>query len=318
LKHITEFSRIAGKIWYENIAHKSGDKTTRDAIGFLDYQVLQWYSQLPESLTFKKDLLQEQEIPGRGLRRLRFLMYLRKNQARLSIYRTILYSATSMMENRKDAQKAVDVAKDTILTISGVNQISDLYTTQQVCYNYFLVQALGVIFLAVTHAPVEFCEQTRDEFCAVLDLINGFNTNSYVAKRLWRTMRVLREMGNNLGLLSRQVSDQGSGAYTNAAGATMSDLTNRQTNALNNADQAHVGDVLAWSPPNARQLNSELTSLFELAEEYGGVGVKSADQYNAYAARNGELIDSSIGSGEGMSALFGSEEEFSRIMSELF
>lgn len=136
-------------MWHENTIYQPDDKDRRDAVGFLDYQVLQWYSQLPDSLTFNKDPLVEQQVPGRGARRLRFLMYLRKNQARMSTYRPILYSATCIRENRQLAQTVVDVAKDTILTIFGVNRVSDLYRTQQVCYNYFLVQAMAVIFLAV-------------------------------------------------------------------------------------------------------------------------------------------------------------------------
>src|SRR5690349_14108592 len=110
LKHITKYNHIAAKVWYYNLAYEAGENTKRDEVGFLDYRVLQWYQELPESLKFNsKDLIRECEMPGRGMRRLRFLMHLRKNQARISIYRPILHSATSIMENRHYAQTVVDV-----------------------------------------------------------------------------------------------------------------------------------------------------------------------------------------------------------------
>lgn len=299
------------------MAYKSGDKDRHHTIGFLDYQVLQWYSQLPESLTFNKNPLVEQQVLGRGARRLRFLMYLRKNQARMSIYRPILYSATSIKENPRDAQTVVDVAKDTILTVSGVNKVSDLYSTQQVCYNYFLVQAMAVIFLAVCHAPADFCDQTRDEFCAVLDLIKGFNTNSYIAKRLWRTIRVLREIGDKIGFLTRGVSDHGISTQPNS-GAAVGSSDGPRMDSLSRFEQGYARHDLGFSPEDGYQMSGELTSLFELAGEYSGLGLAAADGYDAYAEGGCALADG-VGDGvEGMSLLLGSHQEFSRTIEQLF
>ncbi|RMZ77534.1 hypothetical protein DV737_g4338, partial [Chaetothyriales sp. CBS 132003] len=186
LKHITKYNQIATKVWYHNVACESGQTPTKkDEIGFLDYQIVSWYQELPADLQFnRRELQRENEIPGRGRRRLRMLMHLRKNQARISIYRPILHSATSIMENRHHAQQVVDVAKETITTLTGVSQISDIYRTQQIMYHYFLVQALAVLFLAVAHAPAVFCNQTRQEFYAAIELIKGFSTKSHVSRRL--------------------------------------------------------------------------------------------------------------------------------------
>ena len=314
---------MAAKIWYHNLSYENGTDTKRDEIGFLDYQVLQWYQQIPESLKFNsKDLARENEISSRGLRRLRFLMYLRANQARISIYRPIMHSATSIMEHRVYAQTAIDVAKDTISALTRVNRASDIYTTQQVAYHYFLVQALAVIFLAVSHAPATFCQQTREEFYAAIELVRGLSTKSYISKRLWRTIRGLKELGERIGLLSRGghggngTEEAEAEAHSNAAvamaglaGHPMDDLTLYSSNVSNS-----VSD-LTYTSPDGQQISNELTSLFELAGGYGnlitGLG---ADKMGGYIGSNGELQ----GGGEGVSSMFGNEQEFSKIMGEIF
>lgn len=322
LKHITEYNHIAAKIWYYNAARESGESTKRDEVGFFDYQILQWYTQLPELLKFNsKNLPKENEVPGRGMRRLRFLMHLRKNQARISIYRPILHSATSIMENRLYAQTVVDVAKDTIATITGVNKISDLYRTQQVCYNYFLVQALAVLFLAVSHAPAEFCDQTREEFYSAIDLIKGFSTKSYLSKRLWRIVRGLKEMGEKIGMMARGINpaEQEQDAHSNAAVA-MAGLAGHQIvnpSVYGHASRTDSMQELGVSPQDGQQIGAELTHLFEMAGasgNYGGSGTTPGPEvYNGYLGANGEL-----GGGEGVNSIFGNEQEFSRIMGELF
>jgi hypothetical protein len=320
LKHITEYNHIAAKIWYFNAARESGETTKRDEVGFFDYQILQWYAQLPELLKFNsKDLLKENEFPGRGMRRLRFLMHLRKNQARISIYRPILHSATSIMEHRYNAQTVVDVAKDTIATITGVNKTSDLYSTQQVCYNYFLVQALAVVFLAVSHAPAEFCDQTRDEFYSAIDLIKGFSTKSYLSKRLWRTVRGLKEMGDKIGLMARGIdpNEQEQDAHSNAAVAMAGLAGHHIVNPplYGTHSRANSFHELGVSPEDGQQIGIELTNLFEMAQggfgNHGGPGTTPGP--DAYTGFHGEIVG-----GEGMNSIFGNDQEFSRIMGELF
>ncbi|KIW46959.1 uncharacterized protein PV06_02578 [Exophiala oligosperma] len=315
LKHITKYNQIATKVWYHNLAYEAGQNTKKDEIGFLDYQILQWYQQLPESLQFNsRDLVAENGIPGRGVRRLRLLMYLRKNQARISIYRPILHSATSIMENRHYAQNVVDVAKDTINTLNGVNQISDIYKTQQVMYNYFLVQALAVLFLSVAHAPAVFCPQTRGEFYAAIEMVKGFSTKSHVSKRLWRTVRGLKEMGDKIGLLARNNPPMGEteqDAHSDAAVA-MAGLAGHKVDypAFGNHHPGQNGNELGVSPDDALQITNELSSLFELAGGYGGT-TPGPDSFN-FVGSNGEM-----NIGEGFN-VFGNEPELTRIMNELF
>jgi len=315
LKHITKYNQIATKVWYHNLAYEAGQNTKKDEIGFLDYQILQWYQQLPDSLQFNsRDLAAENEIPGRGMRRLRLLMYLRKNQARISIYRPILHSATSIIENRHYSQNVVDVAKDTVNTLTGVNQISDIYKTQQVMYNYFLVQALAVLFLSVAHAPAVFCSQTRSEFYAAIEMVKGFSTKSHVSKRLWRTIRGLKEMGDKIGLLARggsAANDSEQDAHSDAAVA-MAGLAGHKVEyaAYGNQNPTQQGAELGVSPNDALQITNELSSLFELAGGYGAT-TPGPDVFS-FVGANGDM---SLGEGFNV---FGNEPELSRIMNELF
>ena len=219
------------------------------------------------------------------------------------------------MENRHHAQQVVDVAKETIATLTGVNQISDIYRTQQVLYNYFLVQALAVLFLSVAHAPAVFCNQTRQEFYAAIELIKGFSTKSHVSKRLWRTIKGLKEMGDKIGLLARggnsnneQEADPHSDAavaMVGMAGGHNIDYSMSRHNSM---------DELGVSPENALQMTNELSNLFEMAGNFGNFGgTPGPESYGAPYAPNGD--------GAGMElngAPFQNEPEFSRIMNELF
>ncbi len=320
LQQITKYNHIASKIWYYNLSHETGADARHDNIGFLDYQVLQWYKEIPARLQYNRsEIASEEAIPDRGQRRLRLLLYLRANQARISIYRPILNSATSIIENQRHARTVVDVAKDTISVLTTINQTTDIYRTQQVCYNYFLVQSLAVIFLAVAHAPIEFAGGTRDEFYAALDLVKGFSTTSYISKKLWQTIRGLREVGEKIGLLARNghsASDQEGevDAHSNAAVA-MAGLAGHPMEIFN-GNLRNTASELGTSPLDGQQLTNELTSLFELAGGYTNFMGSSAngDVLNGYTSTGSE----GQAGAEGMSNVFGDQQEFSRIMGELF
>jgi Fungal specific transcription factor domain len=324
LQQITKYNHIASKVWYYNVSHETGSEARHDDIGFLDYQILQWYKQIPESLQFNRGNIEgESQVSDRGQRRLRLVLYLRANQARISIYRPTLNSATSILGTFRDARTAVDVAKDTISVLTKINQDTDIYRTQQVCYNYFLVQSLAVIFLAVAHAPAEFAQDTRDEFYAALDIVKGFSTKSYISKKLWQTIRGLREVGEKIGLLARNIQSvsvhngEVGDAHSNAAVA-MAGLAGHPIDelAIYNGGMRNQASDLGKSPLDGQQLTSELTNLFELAGGYSNIMGSSANRevLNGFMSADNEGQPAA----EGMSNVFGNEQEFSRIMGELF
>ena len=72
---------------------------------------------------------------------------------------------------------------------------------------------------------------------------------------------------------------------------------------------------LAVSPTDGQQISNELINLFEFAGGgYGNFAMSPGSQgYNGYMGANGE-----VHGGEGRNAFFGNEQEFSKIIGELF
>lgn len=351
LKHITTYNHIGTKIWAHISALESGTRhPRRDDISYLDFQITQWYQQLPEHLKFDSgNLLKENEVPDRKTRRLRFLMFLRKNQARISVYRPILHSATSIVENRHHAEAVVGIAKDTITTIIGIDRTTDIYRTQQVCFNYFLVQALAVIFLAVAHAPAMFRSKTTEEFYGAINLIKGFSTKSYTTRRLWRTIRGLKDLGQKIGMLGggdmsqqpqqnqhqqhlhqsqQQQRHLENDAHSNAALGLAGLAGHKVDNYPPPPMTMRNGSVDVYSPEDASQMGNELTALFEMAGAYGangmqnngpggGPGGNGLDGFGGFGTTPGGTATVGEDGGDSFNAMFGNEPEFSRIMNEL-
>lgn len=202
------YSAIGSKVWKSvastSPASPSELKISKEDISFLDFQVLNWHRTIPSPLKFTHpdSISSPTAPPPRVLHRLQILLYLRANQMRILIYRPVLHTATTIMSYLDFAHTVVKVAKDTIRILTYVNHTSDIYRCQQTMFNYFLISGLAVLFLAVAHAPAEFSAQCRDEFYMALDLVRGLSGESHVSKRLWRTVRTLKEVGPRLGLVS--------------------------------------------------------------------------------------------------------------------
>jgi hypothetical protein len=98
------------------------------------------------------------------------------------------------------AQRAVDLAKDTIHYLTRLNSQTNLYRKIQVLYHQFLTSAIAVLFLAATHYPMKFSPECRAEFYMALELVRDFSGKSWVSQRLWRTIRNLKNYAPQLGL----------------------------------------------------------------------------------------------------------------------
>lgn len=310
------YNRISSKIWYSGLGSDGTTDIRRDEIGYLDYQVLQWYKNVPDALKYYPvEPTRHVENASRGLRRLRVLLYLRMNQLRILIYRPVLHSASSIFEDRGHAQTVVDIAKDTLRLLTRLNHTSDIYRTQQICFNYFLVAALAVLFLAVCHAPNEFNPQVRDEFYMALDLVNGFSTKSYVSKRLWKTIKGLRRIGERLGVFARPFGSDSNDPHSTAAVA-MAGLAGHPMEDLSVYGPMNRVNELGNSPLNGLQMSHELTNLFEAVGGFNSFLTTSSapDNINGFVAHEGEIQNT----GEGLSGVLGDEGEFSRVIRDLF
>ena len=315
------YSRISSKIWRSTTSFEGApNEIDRENIGYLDYQILQWHNTIPESLKF--DPSESYPPPkgiSRGQRRLHIILYLRTNQMRTLIYRPVLHSATTIMENQQAAQIGVNVAKETIRILTRLHETTDIYSSQQVCFNYFLLSALAVIFLAVSHAPMEFSHQVRDEFYQALDLVKGFSNNSYIAKRLWKAIRGLKEIGPKLGLVSRQTQLTTSNDPHSSAAVAMAGLAGHQVDEMAAFASTQNTSPVGSSPLNGQQMSYELTNLFEAAKGYSDAPTSAAQgmegaRSNGYVAPLSERAQGA----EGLSGIYGNEGEFSRIMGDLF
>lgn len=301
------YSLIGSKVWKSVVNVDSAQsKASPEEFGFLDYQVIQWHRSVPQSLQYiSPSTGREIEPSSRSNHRLRVLLYLRANQMRILIYRPVLHTATSIMENMNSANTVVDVAKDTIRVLTHINQTTDLYQTQQVMFNYFLISALAVLFLAVSHAPAQFSDHCRDEFFAALELVRGLSANSHVSKRLWKTIKVLKDVGPKLGLNLRHSGLDAADAHSTAAVA-MAGLAGHPIDEMAIFANGSSGHAHGNSP---NRMANDLTNLFEAAGgQYATMMSNGFVMPAGEAGSNGEVVPS----------IFGHDDELSRILRDLF
>jgi len=146
-----------------------------------------------------------------------------------------------------------------------------------------------------------------------LDLVKGFSNKSWVSKRLWRTIKGLKEIGPKLGLsqdnlnvTNGDMEDPHSSAALAMAGLAGHEISSLATF---NAPVASSSN----SPMDGYQMSNEMTNLFEMA--LGSVGINGNG-----SSSNGGFIplpegDSLTGIG---SNVFGGDEELYRQLRDLF
>jgi len=195
---------IGSNVWKAVDLFKSSEdhKQSAEQMHALDFDLTKWYSNLPLSLQYNTAAHDPTIAPAdRSVYRLQLLLYLRRNQMQIMIYRPVLHSA-NLGSYLTEAQSVVDIAKDTISLLAYINQTSDIYQTQQITFNHFLVSALGVLFLAAANSPAQFAENCRHEFHQALELVRGLSADSFVSKRLWTTIKGLKNVAPKMGLLA--------------------------------------------------------------------------------------------------------------------
>ena len=304
-----EYSAIASKVW-RSVSHLEAgrNRISTEEIGYLDYQVIQWNRSIPDYLKYiHPGSGQDMQPSSRGNHRLRILLYLRANQMRILIYRPVLHTTTNIMENITLAHTVVDVAKDTIRVLTHTHQTTDVYRSHEVMFNYFLISALAVLFLAVSHAPAEFSESCRDEFYMCLDLVRGLSADSYISKRLWKTIRHLKEIGPRLGLRLQNDPTATTADPHSSAAVAMAGLAGHNVD-----ESAFLGNGLGnrglslGESPNG--MANDLTNLFEAIGAYAGVTNGYGPPVNGVSSG---AIDVTTGAA-------GTDDELSKILRELF
>jgi len=149
-----------------------------------------------------------------------------------------------------------------------------------------------------------------------LDLVNGFSTKSFVSKRLWKTIKGLKEVGPKLGL-SENIQNGNLGAEDphSSAALAMAGLAGHEITGLGGfGNDGGLGS--GSSPMNGFQISHEMTNLFEAA--LGSVGMNGTG--NGGDGGNGGYVqlqdgDSLAGIG---SNVFGGDEVLFRQLRDLF
>ena len=266
------YSQLASKVWHVTGVMDNHQAAILDLgqMTNVEHEIYRWNQSLSAGLLFDPAVTfdAKSSIP-RGQRRLQVILRLRTNQMVMQLYQPILRSATSIHENYSTASKAVDVAKETIRILVDMNATTDIYRTQQVCFNYFLITSLGVIFLAVSHAPVTFAETVRDELNKALEIVQGASQDSFLARRLWKMGCGLDEVAPKLRTASRQMKlTNANDPHSNAAVA-MASLAGNPVDEMA-AYSSHVPGSMAGSPVNGKQLSHQLGNLFDSVKQEPG------------------------------------------------
>lgn len=199
---MVSYGGICSKVWNAVSGCNTAITASKDAVHYLDFQIRQWLEAIPPELQLIHPRLGD---VGRGqprnLQRLRVLLYVRANHMRIFVHRHHILSPTTISQNLISARLVMDIAKDTIRVLVHLRETSTIYEMQQTAFNYFLVSAISAIFLGVCHAPVEFSHSCRIEFYSALGLLSTLSAHSYITRRLWKSVKGLREIASHLGLV---------------------------------------------------------------------------------------------------------------------
>lgn len=290
LRVMIRYSRTAGKVWKFISAFNNSNEIKKDDMHYLDWQVLRWGDAIPASLRLDQPNSGHSTHETRSIRRLRCLLYLRGNQLRMLIHRPVLHTAAHIVRYPSESETVVDIAKETIRFIARLNETSDIYQLQQVAFNWFLVSALAVLFLAVAQAPSHFSNNCREEFYMALELVRGFSTRSYISRRLWKSIRSLRKLGPQLGL-QKQRQEPGPSVGSDA---------DEIAGMANPLDQTGGSSVQSHTPRDGEQMTRELMEWFEavgnIENQIMGMGTQPFDDpglgpYGSRTANGGYMFD---------------------------
>ena len=250
------YGRLSSKLWDALMAFGSASHTIPvETATSLDFMTQEWLETIPAYLRLRHPRLGlGSRTQPRVLHRLRALLYLRGNHTRILIYRHHLLNARSIKADLQSAWLVVDIARDTVQVLVHLNATSDIYTRQQKAFNYFLLSALAIIFLAVCHEPAVFAEPCRESFHAAVTLVKDFSRKSKVSRRLWDSIRGLLPRLRRLGMRGaeeppRQIeasnnSHPGEGGIGRESGVGTSFSNNRLVHASGSAepsDQQNLG-----------------------------------------------------------------------------
>ncbi|KXJ88551.1 hypothetical protein Micbo1qcDRAFT_166604 [Microdochium bolleyi] len=330
-----DYSRLSAQVW-KMVRQFDGQLYTDQLpaeIEEIDQSIKKWYMKLPKETQLELStwealprLMSPQLTAPKeyDLQRSQIWTYLRLNQLRILLYTPILHTHSCIMENLGAAERVVQVAQNTIRYLSHLHTTTNIYRKMQIFYHQFLTSAIAVLFLASCHAPVNFSSTCRDEFYLALELVKDMSAKSFVSKRLWSTIKSLREVAPRLGLAEDPHSSAAltmAGLATGHRHATTQDsrsgggplypssrtpipipATTATTTTASPFPTSTTGGTtpggMVDSLQNGHQISSEMSKIFE---GYMGTtnGFTPPPDNSAAGSGNGLQADDGTGSGDG-------------------
>jgi hypothetical protein len=186
-------------------------------------------------------------------------------------------STASIAANPQNAWLVVDIAQDTIQVLVHLHATTDIYKRQQNVFNYFLLSALAVIFLAVCHAPDIFSVPCKRTFSDGVELVRGLSRHNIVSKRLWKSIRGMIPRMNTFGFPqngeegeTRKDDENGHNGATNEQNAPQVEVNAAEQvpMAMPENESFSFGDMMfgdadvANSVPDMFQMSESLLNLF--------------------------------------------------------
>ncbi|KAI1848679.1 hypothetical protein JX266_005538 [Neoarthrinium moseri] len=203
---LVAYGKLCSKVWEAIPQYGSpSDTMSPDTEASLETMINTWFSSIPEG--FRCDdsgasSYLSSSYSQSQLLTMRTLLYLRGNYIRCLIHRHHVLSTASITKDVTDALLVVKVSQDSVRAIVNLHSSSDIYARQQVAYNFFLINAISIMLLAVCHAPSQFANTCRRDFFAAIDLVRGFSRLSLQGRRLWSSLRGLVSRLKTLGIMN--------------------------------------------------------------------------------------------------------------------
>ncbi|KAH7021489.1 uncharacterized protein B0I36DRAFT_388179 [Microdochium trichocladiopsis] len=194
LKCMVGYGRLSSTLWTALLPtlaqHNNKGDWTEEATHQLDLRAQEWLESIPHNLQLRHPRLGLAALAQPPvLQRLRALLYLRGNHIRILIYRYFLLSPSRIRSSYRSAWLAVEIAQDSLVVLLHLNESTSIYRRQQAAFNYFLVSALAVLFLAVCNDPETFAAPCKKSLLSAIGLLRGLSKFSYGSRRLWRGVR---------------------------------------------------------------------------------------------------------------------------------
>ncbi|KAM0426604.1 hypothetical protein ACHAPT_008298 [Fusarium lateritium] len=161
---------------------------------FLNFRVVQWQQNLPETLRFsgiddKFDPVKEK----RGEYKLRLALYLRANQMRIIIHRKFMARSELNVMDATEANVMASITRDSIRVLLQLARDTDIYIAQQKTFNHFLETALSSLLLIMSSAEDLKKFSPFSDVVEALELVEQLASQSAIMQNLWCKVQSIKE-----------------------------------------------------------------------------------------------------------------------------